>query len=100
MREMENVNKVEPTYVLFGKEAVLIYKMSLNDLLSAHHINFKIGEYYDINTFIKETKKWDDFIEINEDDYNEINNGKSKSLINHSDTKKNNKFSILRLFKK
>ena len=66
---MEKDNLEELTYVLFGAEAIQIYNISLKMLLSSSHLVYKVGAYDDVKTFVDESKKWDDFIEINKSDY-------------------------------
>lgn len=97
---MENELEKGTTYVLFGNEAIRIYKMSLKLLLSSNHVRFKVGAYKDVSKFVKEAQKWDDFIEINEEDYiklnktylRNLNKGKAKG-------KKTKKTSFFRIFK-
>ncbi|RPD99622.1 hypothetical protein EGM88_03505 [Aureibaculum marinum] len=96
---MEKNNKEELTYVLFGAEAIQIYKISLDMLLSSVHLNYKVGAYNDVKTFVKESEKWDDFIEINKNDYIKLKKkGLEKPSIEHS-KKNNSKPSIFNLFK-
>ena len=98
---MGKSNKEELTYVLFGAEAIQIYNISLNMLLSSAHLAYKVGAYDDIKAFVDESKKWDDFIEINKSDYITI----KKTLVekpsneNYKNLKKNNKSSFFNFFK-
>lgn len=98
---MNKNNNEEPTYVLFGAEAIQIYNISINMLLSSAHLSYKIGAYDDVKAFVEESKKWDDFIEINKSDYIAI----KKKLVekptneNYKKLKKNNKPSFFNFFK-
>jgi len=98
--KMENELEKEPTYVLFGNEAVRIYKMSLKLLVSSAHITYKIGVYSDVSKFVKDAQKWDDFIEISEEDYLKLNESYLKSLSkDKSKRSKTHKSIISRIFK-
>ncbi len=72
------------TYVLFGKEAVLLYNKSILKLLiTTKDINYKIEKYIEVKYFFKEQKKWKDFVEISFQDYTRINehlHGKSSAI--------------------
>lgn len=57
-------NKETPTYVLFGSNAIELYKISIEELLKQRSIRFHIGKYSDLNEFFKERQRWDDCIEI------------------------------------
>jgi len=97
---MENELEKEPTYVLFGNEAIRIYKMSLKLLISSAHITYRVGAYLDISKFVKDAQKWDDFIEISEDDYQKLNESYLKSLSNDKSKRSKTKKSIIsRIFK-
>ena len=90
----------EYTYVLFGKEAIQLYDMSLNFLLSSSHVDCKVGAYNDVKKFVRESQNWNGFKEINESDYLRIKKHSLKSpFINTTQNKKRKKFSILNLFK-
>lgn len=56
------------TYVLFGKEAILTYKISAQSLLD-NNIEYKVGAYTSVKSFVNESHKWDGFIEISPQDY-------------------------------
>jgi len=100
-KEMEQNNKEKLTYVLFGAEAIQIYNISLNMLLSSAHLAYKVGAYNDVKTFVDESKKWDNFIEINKSDYITL----KKKIVekplteNLKNSKKKNKPSFLNFFK-
>jgi hypothetical protein len=97
---MENELEKEPTYVLFGNEAIRIYKMSLKLLISSAHITYKVGIYSDVSKFVKDAQKWDDFVEISEDDYLKLNESYLKSINNEKSKRSKNKKSIIsRIFK-
>lgn len=95
---MENDLEKEPTYVLFGNEAIRIYKMSLKLLLTSNHITYKVGAYLDVSKFVNEAQNWDDFIEISEDDYLKLNISYLRSL-NSNKSKRIKKRSIFKFFK-
>ena len=59
----------KPSYILFGKEAVSIFKISLNQLLMSKDLEYAVGKYSSISEFLKEAKNWNDYIEINEKEY-------------------------------
>jgi len=95
---MENELEKEPTYVLFGNEAIKIYKMSLKLLVTSNHINYKVGAYVDVSNFVKEAQNWDDFIEITEDEYLKLKVSFVRSL-NSDKQKRSKKRSIFKFFK-
>ena len=95
---MENDLEKEPTYVLFGNEAIRIYKMSLKLLLTSNHITYKVGAYIDVSKFVKDAQNWDDFIEISEDDFLKLNVSYLKS-INSDKSKRIKKRSIFKFLK-
>ena len=95
---MENDLEKEPTYVLFGNEAIRIYKMSLKLLLTSNHITYKVGAYIDVSKFVKDAQNWDDFIEISEDDFLKLNVSYLKS-INRDKSKRIKKRSIFKFLK-
>lgn len=74
-RELER----EYTYVMFGSEAISLYKMSLSILLASPYVEYKIGAYIDVKQFMHETQKWDSFIEITESDFKRIRKHSFKS---------------------
>lgn len=69
----------EYTYVMFGGEAISLYKMSLSILLKSPYVEYKIGAYLDVKQFVQETQKWDSFIEISESDFKRIKKHSFKS---------------------
>jgi len=90
----------EYTFVLFGKEAIQLYEMSLNFLLSSSHVDCKVGAYNDVKKFVKESQNWNGFKEINEKDYLQIKKHNLKSSFTQTtQSKKRKKFSILNLFR-
>ncbi len=95
---MENELEKERTYVLFGNEAIRIYKMSLKLLVTSNHITYKVGAYVDVSKFVKEAQNWDDFIEITEDEYLKLKVSYVKSL-NSDKPKKTKKRSIFKFLK-
>ncbi len=93
---MNNPTENIATYVLFGDEAVSIYRVSMKQLLKVHDIEYTVGEYQSVKEFFKEKDKWGNYIEIDYSDY--------KVIKTHLDTKfnKNKKrkkrFSLFNLF--
>ncbi len=89
------------TYVLFGKEAVELYTVSLKLLLSSTtYVNYKVGAYNDVKRFMLEQNKWTKFIEIPESDYLYLKKHAFKSpLLDDSLSRKRKRFSIFDLFK-
>lgn len=88
------------TYVLFGSEAIRMYKISMKLLVSSAYVEYKIGAYNDVKKFVKETKLWDEFLEINEKDYLALKKHTLKSpLYSISNRKKKKRFSIFNFFK-
>ncbi|HBK71075.1 MAG TPA: hypothetical protein DDZ39_05350 [Flavobacteriaceae bacterium] len=69
----------ESTYVLFGGEAIQIYGLSINMLMSSTQLVYKVASYNEVSAFVTESKKWDDFMEIKEKDYILLKNHLSKS---------------------
>ena len=98
---MKNVSDNEYTYVLFGKEAVDLYNVSLKLLLSStSYVEYKVGAYNDVKRFMKEQKNWNVFIEIPENDYLYLKKHAFKSpLLESSLTRSRKRFSLLDLFK-
>ena len=98
---MKKHNKQEYTYVLFGKEAVDLYNISLKLLLSSTtYVSYKAAAYNDVKRFMIEQKKWDKFIEIPESDYLHLKKHAFKStLLDDTLSRKKKRFSILNLFK-
>lgn len=93
---MENRSKETYTYVLFGREAIQLYKLSIELLLDAIHIKYKVGAYTNVKQFVNESKKWDDFMEIDKEGYLEL----KKNNYNTRPKKNKNNFSILKIFNK
>ncbi len=85
------------TYVLFGDEAVSIYRVSIKHLLKAEDVKYAVGRYVTVKSFFEEKEKWKNYIEIDYPDY--------VTLKKHLDTiyalanKKKSFFSFLKLFK-
>ena len=98
---MKRYAENEYTYILFGKEAVELYNVSLKLLLSSTtYINYKVGAYNDVKRFMFEQKNWSEFIEIPESDYLYLKKHAFKSpLLNDTLSRKRKRFSILDLFK-
>jgi len=84
------------TYVLFGDEAVSIYRISIKHLLKAEDLKFTVGEYSSVKEFFIEKNKWDNYIEIDYKNYATI---KSHLDRKHGINKKGKKrFSFFNLF--
>lgn len=66
---MNDTEHSEITYVLFGKEAVKLYKLSPKALMNSLDVHFHVGAYSSVRKFVSDTKEWDDFIEISKDDF-------------------------------
>lgn len=93
---MSNQIESSATYVLFGDEAVSIYRVSIKQLLKAEDINYTVGEYLTVKDFFEEKNKWENYIEIDYSNY--------LTLKNHLDTKRGvlkkrkKRFSFFKLF--
>ena len=59
----------EITYVLFGKEAIKLYKLSIKTLMNSSNVSFRVGAYSSVKKFVNDTKEWDDFTEITKEDF-------------------------------
>ena len=68
----------EITYVLFGKEAIKLYRLSRNTLINSIDVSFKVGAYSSVKQFVSDALQWDDFIEIPEVDYLKLSNVAAK----------------------
>ncbi|NNC71163.1 MAG: hypothetical protein HKN90_10110 [Flavobacteriaceae bacterium] len=64
-----DLNDNEITYVLFGKEAIKLHRLSLKALTNSIDVNFRVGAYSSIKKFVNDTKEWDDFAEISKEDF-------------------------------
>lgn len=69
---MKNCSVNSPSYVLFGKEALYYYHISLQHLLNAIDINYGVNAFTQIENFEKEKSKWNDYIEIDYHEYLKI----------------------------
>ncbi len=94
---MNNPEENIATYVLFGAEAVSIYRVSIKQLLKTNNIEYNVGEYQSVKEFFTEKEKWGNYIEIDYSDY--------KIIKEHLDSKFNKskkrakRFSLFSLFK-
>ncbi len=70
---MVNNSENKIIYVLFGKEAIQLFSISIELLLEDMFIKYKVKSFNDTRAFIKENKKWDGYIEINKKDFFKIN---------------------------
>jgi len=84
------------TYVLFGDEAVSIYKVSIKQLLKAKGIDYTVGEYFSVKEFFIEKDKWRNYTEISHSDYKTIKQFLDAKLAYNKRRKK--RFSIFKLF--
>jgi len=66
---MENSQLENTSYVLFGDDAIKIYKMSLKLLLSSRHVKYKVAAFQEVKPFMAEAANWDNYLEISKDDY-------------------------------
>jgi len=58
-----------PTYVLFGKQAIELYKSSTDNLLQTDGLKYNVGAYTNVSAFIADKNRWNDFTVINKKDY-------------------------------
>lgn len=90
-----NAGHSEITYVLFGKEAVKLYRLSLKTLLNSLDVEFRVGAYSSVKKFVSDTKEWNDFIEISKEDFLSL-----RSLSSEKTKRKKTKQSFLsKIFK-
>lgn len=64
-----DIEQSEITYVLFGKEAIKLYRLSLKTLINSLNVDFKVGAYGSVKKFVSDTREWDDFVEISKEDF-------------------------------
>ncbi|MCB0474380.1 MAG: hypothetical protein KDC69_01825 [Flavobacteriaceae bacterium] len=95
---MKNQFDDDSTYVLFGREAIELCKISLELLLLSVDVKFKIGAYNDVKDFVSEAKKWNGFLEISKSDYHLLLK-KIKLQEKAQQDRERRKKSILRFFK-
>jgi len=93
---MSNQIEDNVTYVLFGDEAVPIYRVSIKHLLKTEDIDFTVGMYTSVKEFFKEKDKWRNYIEIEESDYKTIKAHIDAKL--NKDKKRKKRFSFFKLF--
>ncbi len=91
----------EPTYVLFGSEAMHIYNLSTDMLLSCTQLDYNVSAFNEVSVFVEESKKWDDYMEINEKDYILLKKHLSKSppIAKLEKRKRNKKPTFFNFFK-
>ncbi len=70
---MINCSEKKIIYVLFGKEAIQLFSISIELLLEDKFIKYKVKSFNDTRAFIKENKKWDEYKEINRKVFFKIN---------------------------
>ena len=63
---------VQPTYVLFGKEAIELYKFSIDKLVSSKNLKYNVGAYTNISTFIADKNCWNNFKVISKKEYTKL----------------------------
>ncbi len=59
----------KPTYVLFGKEAIELYKSSIDTLEISTGLKYNVGAYTNVSAFIADKNRWNDFMTISKKDY-------------------------------
>lgn len=96
---MENRIEKEATYVLFGSEAIRIYKISIDLLLASSDVKYKIGAFTEIRAFVDESKKWDGFFEIDKNDFLRLKKATIDQTPKSRKARKRNILSIFKLFK-
>lgn len=67
---MKTIKK--PTYVLFGNEAVELYKISIDTLVLSNNLKYNIGAYTNISAFIADKNCWNNFKVINKKEYTKL----------------------------
>ena len=93
---MNNSERNIATYVLFGNEAISIYKKSIHQLLDTKGVDYKIGRYISVKKFFEEKNKWQDYAEINYLEYITIKTHLEEVI----EQKKSKKFSFNNLLNK
>ncbi len=83
----------QPTYVLFGKQAIELYKSSIENLVVADDLKFNVGAYTNVRAFIADKNRWNDFVIITRKEYAKLakhiqSNKSSFSFIQFLDTLK------------
>ena len=79
----------QPTYVLFGKKAIELYKLSIDHLVMSNDLKYNVGTYTDVSSFVADKNCWNDFTIISKTDYTR--------LIKHINENKSN-FSFVPFF--
>ena len=62
----------QPTYVLFGKEAIELYKYSIDALVSSNNLKYNVGAYTTIGNFITDKNRWNNFKVISKKEYSKL----------------------------
>lgn len=93
---MNNSKENIATYILFGDEAISIYKISIKHLLKAEDVIYKVGKYFTVKDFFEEKDKWKSYIEIDYSDYTAIKKHLKKKPEFSKEEKK--RFSFFSLF--
>jgi len=62
----------QPTYVLFGKKAIELYKSSIESLVLSNDLKYNVGAYTNVSTFIADKNCWNDFTIIDKNDYTKL----------------------------
>lgn len=74
-------DRSDVTFVLFGKEAILQYNISIEKLLqSMSNIECNIGTYTSVKKFVQDSKKLGDFTEITEKEYLQLKKAGAKDM--------------------
>lgn len=63
---------MQPTYVLFGKEAIELYKYSIDKLVSSNNLKYNVGAYTSISAFITDKNCWYNFKVISKKEYTKL----------------------------
>ena len=74
----------QPTYVLFGKQAIELYKSSLDRLVLSQDLKYNVGAYTNVSAFIADKNCWNDFTIINKKEYAQLAKHINKNKTNFS----------------
>jgi len=80
-----NCSKHKPIFILFGSEAIKLFSISPTMLfMEYHYIPHKAESFNNMNEFLTEKKRWDEFLVITKRDYCNIKANQKISLkFNH-----------------
>ncbi len=74
----------QPTYVLFGKQAIELYKSSVEHLVSSQGLKYNVGAYTNVSAFVADKNRWNDFTIINKKEYAQLSRHISRNKTNFS----------------